>query len=639
MTTLTVEREGLATRARLAFATFSVTGGLASEYMKRGEMIPWSGVIAVEGVETGDNRIIAPDALIWRDLPLPFMFQYENPVGGDGHDGATLTSRIDEILRIDEGRIWARGFIDPTMPDGETMVNAMDKGLVRGVSVDLDKVAQIEVEGPDGTMKTIITSARISGATVCPFQAFMEAEVLLDAELMQLIDEHRGDALVAAGVVFEGNRARVLLPIDPIETMLLESELALVAAAVPLKAHARAIPIDPPADWFTQEPFTEYTPLTITANGRIFGHIAAWGTCHISFANRCVPVPHSNTKYGKFRCGSVLTAEGTTIRTGPVVMDTKHPDIRWRANDAQEFYANTGAAIADVIPYEDEFGIQIAGAVRPDVAPEKLRAFRGSDISPDWRNIDGNPYEMCAMLAVNNSGFKQPDAVLASAGLWSDPGQTVFAVDEYNEVVALIASGPMSMEHVCENCAHADDETVELEDCDCVELTDERLSGFMARFGVKPARVFRKAKKIDVAIPCALLGRSFKRASEFRFAGGDVPRDNEGRWTHGGAGSSGGGAMEGPTGGRGYYVGAPVPAVDHPVGTRIEVGDSSVGLQTGTITGRKRGDADVRTLVTVDFDNGGKRDIVGTTPVRKILNGPKGAVQFDERGREIPLRD
>lgn len=493
-------------KASIAFATFSVTGGLASDYVKRGEMIPWSGVLAVEGIETGDKRIIAPEALTWREFPLPLMFQYVNPVAGDGHDGATLTARIDNIVRIDDGRIFANGFIDPTMPDGDTQVMAMDKGLIRGVSVDLDMVRQIEVEGPDGEMRTIITSARIAGATVCPFQAFMEASITLDAELMQLLEE---EGAVAASGEFVGARARINLPVDAIETLLLEVEEALVAAAAPSNvielASQSPIPIDPPAEWFAQMQVNELTPLTVTANGRVFGHVAAWGTCHISFANRCQPVPRSSSNYSKFRCGSVLTAEGTTIRTGPIVMDTIHPDLRWKASDAMRFYADTGAAVCDVVPYEDQFGIFVAGAVRPTVKPAQLRAFRGSDISPDWRNIDGNPHECCAMLAVNNSGFKLPVALAASAGLFIEPGETAFAIDEHDEVYALVASGPLSQEEFCEHCTH---DTVEMDD-------DERAArswAAVARFG--KTRVFRKRKMRD-GIPCPpdYRARTFRRAS------------------------------------------------------------------------------------------------------------------------------
>ena len=350
-------------------STFSVTGGLAQDYIDRGEMIPWQGVLVVEGGETGDKRSIEMGALTHRPLPMPFMVQLENPVGGDGHDGATLTGRIDTLERTEDGRWPATGFIDPTSGDtggstpiGAQLALALDKAMIRGVSVDLDQVSTTEMRTKDG-IKQVITHGRIIGATATPFQAFVECEIALDVDRMGLA--------ASADIEFdaEGHCATVWTPVDAFET--------LVAFA------GTGIPVDPPLEWFAKIKFTELTPFTVLPNGRVFGHICADGTCHIGFANKCERLPKSKTNYAKFRNGSVLTAEGTMVRTGPIVMDTVHPDIGWRASDAQSFYADTGAAVADVIPYDDEFGMAVVGAMRPDVTPERMRAFRGSDFSPD----------------------------------------------------------------------------------------------------------------------------------------------------------------------------------------------------------------------------------------------------------------
>lgn len=465
-----------------ACATFSVSGGLVADYIKRGEMIPWSGVLVVEGIETGDNRAIAPGALTTRELPLPFMVQLENPVGGDGHDGATLSGRIDTLARDDSGGWPATGFIDPGSGDGDKAAQAMDRQMLRGVSVDLDMVQMMTVNTPAGP-KDIITSARIIGATACPFQAFAEATIQLDVERM--------DTALAAAASFApvGRLARVWTPIDAFETIIASSGMS--------------IPVAPPLEWFEKMELPADTPLTVLSNGRVFGRIANFGTCHISFGH-CVPVPRSRTNYAKFRCGTVLTAEGTSVRTGPIVMDTVHPDLRWRASDAQAFYADTGCAVCDVVPYEDEFGIVVVGAMRPDVPPARLRAFRASDISPDWRTIDGQPRECCALVAVNNSGFKMPQSLAAAAGMFVEPGFSAVAFDADDEVYALVASGGVH-DCGCESCS-SDHSAVE-------ELTkkkkrmwdnednyaivprdrDERLAAIAARFGPPPARVFRSA--------------------------------------------------------------------------------------------------------------------------------------------------
>jgi hypothetical protein len=37
-------------------------------------------------------------------------------------------------------------------------------------------------------------------------------------------------------------------------------------------------PLRPPKEWFTKDEANEPTPLTFTADGQIFGHLATWDT-------------------------------------------------------------------------------------------------------------------------------------------------------------------------------------------------------------------------------------------------------------------------------------------------------------------------------------------------------------------------
>jgi hypothetical protein len=153
--------------------------------------------------------------------------------------------------------------------------------------------------------------------------------------------------------------------------------------------------------------------------------------------------------YSAFRVGQVLTAEGVMVSTGPIIMDTVHPDLRLAASDAQAFYAHTGCGVGDVAVYEDRWGIQIAGAVRPAATPDQVRGLRASDISPDWRKVNGRPLECVAMLVVSNSGFKTPQALAASAAAVAEAGERPTVPGSFNyrvqvddgEVLALVAAG------------------------------------------------------------------------------------------------------------------------------------------------------------------------------------------------------
>lgn len=405
-------------------ATFSITGGRAVERIRNGEMVPWAGFIVVEGVDTGDLRRVEEGALSWDEdsLPLPLASQTVNPVGGSGHDGAVLAGNITTMERMGN-RIWATGYVDPFAPGGITLALALDRRTMRGISVDLDSVRIVERRSKLGTES--IAAARIRGATCCMFQAIIEATIELTHE------EESAMVASASGTL----TARVFAPIDPIES--------LVASA------GSSIPLAPPRSWFEKPRNASDMnhPLEISADGRLSGIVCSSGTCHIGFSGRCVPVPRSQTNYAAFRTGSVLTAEGDTIRTGPIVMDTVHPDLRRQASDAMAFYAHTGSAVADVVPYDTQFGIYVAGVMRPNASPVQIRNLRASDISPDWRYINGNPRECCALVAVNNSGFKVTQALAASAGDYVMPGEIAVALGVDDDVVALVASGPMSPRH------------------------------------------------------------------------------------------------------------------------------------------------------------------------------------------------
>lgn len=488
----------------LPLATFSITASRAAELAANGQMVPWQGVLAVEGVPTGDMRQIEIGALRWAQLPLPLMAQFENPVGGMGHDGAVLAGRIDDIVRIDENRVWARGLIDPSAPGGPNLINALDKMLMRGVSVDLDDVTVTQLRSSDGKPRRNIVDARIRGATVTPFQAIVEAEISLDTE-----------ALAASGPAVLGQTARVTTPISFEESLIELLSSNLVASG--------KIPVDPPLAWFERRKFDRYTDLTITPAGQVFGHVAAWGACHISF-RRCEPVPRSQTNYSAFRTGKVLTAEGVEVRTGPLVMDTVHPDLLMMASDSQAFYAHTGCTVADLIPYEDEFGIAVVGAIRPDVAPQQLRALRGSDVSPDWRTVNGRPRECVALLAVNNSGFKPLAALAASGGKpmkrFVAPGGVAAALDPDGEVLALVASGG-ALANQPSDCT---------EDTFTAERRSAATAALLDRFGSKPRIFHHPAPPPKV--------RSF-RLAQFH-GGGSHNQDSHGNWAGGGSGGKGG---------------------------------------------------------------------------------------------------
>jgi 2'-5' RNA ligase len=197
---------------------------------------------------------------------------------------------------------------------------------------------------------------------------------------------------------------------------------------------AAGAPELPPVEWFQDPKLDGPTPLQIDPeSGRIFGHIATWGTCHIGVAKRCVPPPHSKTDYAWFNTGALRAVdpegERRTVAVGHLTMDTGHAGLELSADATVRHYDDTGTTAADVAAGEDAHGVWIAGIVRPELSEREIHALMAAAPSGDWRAKDGH-LELCAVLAVNVPGYPVPRARVASG-----------APDGGVETTALVAAG------------------------------------------------------------------------------------------------------------------------------------------------------------------------------------------------------
>lgn len=196
------------------------------------------------------------------------------------------------------------------------------------------------------------------------------------------------------------SKVRVATPQHTIDYPLNGGKPSMVASAAPL-----------PSAHFADPQLTKPTPLTFTDDGRVFGHIATWGTCHIGFGGQCVTPPRSATSYAYFHTGEVLTDRGA-LSVGHLTFDTGHAGGKLAAGATVRHYDHTGTVGADVVCGEDAHGIWVSGSVR-ELSATQARAFRAAPPSGDWRNIGGT-LELVAVLSVNTPGFPVPRARVAS---------------------------------------------------------------------------------------------------------------------------------------------------------------------------------------------------------------------------------
>lgn len=205
----------------------------------------------------------------------------------------------------------------------------------------------------------------------------------------------------------------------------------------------------PPSGWFTNPNLTGPTALTVTEEGRVYGHLATWGTCHIGSPGECVTPPHSATGYVYFHVGSLLTDEGDDLAVGRITLNTRHAGTDLAASATLAHYEHTGLAAADVRAGEDEHGIWVAGAVRSRLSDDDRHALKASPLSGDWRRIGGN-LELVAALAVNTPGFPipRPSGLVASGQQVSLVASGLVTEPVVTEPLVTDAFGPEDMERI-----------------------------------------------------------------------------------------------------------------------------------------------------------------------------------------------
>lgn len=362
-----------------------------------GATAPWRGPLTVEGIETGDGREFDDGSLTWAELPLPLRWNIEDSHGGEPRTKAVNVGRIDRIWREDSGLIMGEGVLDLSDDNGQRAYAKIEGKFLRGVSVDVDSVKDADMElvwadaDPDGEgepdpfaqlfaspEKVVFHKGRIRAATLVDIPAFAEAYIAL-------LDEN--GAVVAGG--------------EPVGA-LRQSKV------VRTRSHVVAAPVSaPPADWFTNPDLSVPTPVTVSPDGRVYGHAALWGTCHIGQEGMCVTPPHEDA-HPYFMTGAVVCQGDAMASVGQITVGTGHAPLHLGHRAASEHYDNTGVAVADVTVGNDSHGIWIAGSVRPGADPSRVHELRASgQVSGDWRRIGGQ-LRLVGLLAVNVPGFPVP---------------------------------------------------------------------------------------------------------------------------------------------------------------------------------------------------------------------------------------
>ena len=137
----------------------------------------WHGVLAPEGLPSGDGRSFALDSITTRELPIPLRW-----VRADlgQHDGAVVVGNITDLWR-DGNLIKGEGDFRTDSAEANEVVGMIATDMLRGVSVDLDDIA-FEVDdqvNEMGEQPVTLTKGRMSAATLVDIPAFAEVFISL----------------------------------------------------------------------------------------------------------------------------------------------------------------------------------------------------------------------------------------------------------------------------------------------------------------------------------------------------------------------------------------------------------------------------------------------------------------------------
>lgn len=467
-----------AARAQSAASAAALTaaGGDATEGR------PFYAVLCVNEYEAADGRYF--EAFDWATPPLS-LWTLDSQEGG-GHMGSEASGSIRTVERMADGRrIFATGFL-ATTEEGLQTEQQIEQQVLRFVSVDpadYDCEEEITKIGSDGWPidgRLRFSSYTIGGATVLGNPAIRLAVIWLDGmdapdelvmplpepiprvEVPEIVDVDEGDIIIiqaGAGMVqpdgdTEPLEQAAILADDRDTRALLASARAEAFGGVCMLTHDCGGPALPPAEFFHDPQLSAPTPLTVTPEGRIFGHVALWNTPHRGFLHyelqERIYAPHNRNGYANFlvhRTPVACCADHATcghdqerIPTGVLTIATSHAGVRLSPAMALAHYENTGLSAADVTVGEDAHGIWLSGALRPGMDDTRVREVLGASPSGDWRWIGGE-LDLCAILGVNSGGFP----ILASAHVEDGEVRALIAGYQrprrgYDDPEALVAS-------------------------------------------------------------------------------------------------------------------------------------------------------------------------------------------------------
>jgi len=264
------------------------------------------------------------------------------------------------------------------------------------------------------------------------------------------------------------------------------------------------------------------TPITVTEDGRVFGHVATHDTCHVGMPGVCTTAPVDNDGYGMFHryqperfpmpVGRITTGGGkfgcTCRQCGG--RNDDHACLKLSLGGAIAHHDRL-STVAWVRAGEDTRlnAVWVAGIANPDASVEELAALSRRKVSGDWRPAGGRT-ELVEILALarEEPGFPLPRfriaagrvAALTAAGVVlpsraETPGAMTI---DYERLADLLAGRLATHLHPVVSPAGGDETTVTAAD-PTPDVVDDDVAGLLGEVddAVNAGQVIRLRAEIS----------------------------------------------------------------------------------------------------------------------------------------------
>jgi hypothetical protein len=366
-------------------------------------------MLAPINASTGDGRRFASGSISLADLPMPFEWVRKRE---GGHDGAVAVGVINEAAIMTVEKALADGWISAAGAKGMdskseavfargAMFDDVDRERMPTLAEDVATALHLAGEGtlgPSVDLDTFASVAVMVGSdeplTWEMVEEYMEANDGAEPPVELLVSQGRVRAatLVSIPAFSETSRPFELIEPDPVADEeegrdSAEARAQTYALVASVQAMARALP---ESALFDRPELVGPTPITWDwENGLVYGHIAAWATCHVGYEGVCVTPPREDDSYSWFNRFTVDTEDGGQITAGRITLGGRHAGLSLGAAATMSTYDEKTTA-AYVRAYPDAYGIVVAGAIEPGLSASDRAVLERRKVSGDWREVGGS---------------------------------------------------------------------------------------------------------------------------------------------------------------------------------------------------------------------------------------------------------